>query len=132
MLVRGRLDVAGDRPGGRANQSGPSAVLMAGLIAVPQVITALISPWVGYHSERFGRKPLLADRCARRCLSSPSRGFATAPGRDDRGPARRPVRAASRAAVLRERRRPGPMRPVLQALPAVGAYDIAATMMPDE
>ena len=40
-------------------QSGPSAVLMAGLIAVPQVITALISPWVGYHSERFGRKPLL-------------------------------------------------------------------------
>jgi MFS family permease len=26
---------------------------------VPQVITALISPWVGYHSERFGRKPLL-------------------------------------------------------------------------
>jgi MFS family permease len=41
------------------DQSGPSAVLMAGLIAVPQVITALISPWVGYHSERFGRKPLL-------------------------------------------------------------------------
>jgi MFS family permease len=41
------------------NQSGPSAVLMAGLIATPQVITALISPWVGYHSERFGRKPLL-------------------------------------------------------------------------
>jgi MFS family permease len=41
------------------NQNGPSAVLMAGLIAVPQVITALISPWVGYHSERFGRKPLL-------------------------------------------------------------------------
>jgi MFS family permease len=37
------------------NQNGPSAVLMAGLIAVPQVITALISPWVGYHSERFGR-----------------------------------------------------------------------------
>jgi len=37
----------------------PSMVLMAGLIAVPQLITALLSPWVGYHSEKFGRKPLL-------------------------------------------------------------------------
>src|ERR1700751_193828 len=30
---------------GARNQTGPSAVLMAGLIAVHQVITALISPW---------------------------------------------------------------------------------------
>ena len=41
------------------NQSGPPSVLMAGLIAVPQIVTAVISPWVGYHSEKFGRKPLL-------------------------------------------------------------------------
>ena len=41
------------------DHSEPSVVLMAGLIAVPQLITALLSPWVGYHSEKFGRKPLL-------------------------------------------------------------------------
>jgi MFS family permease len=41
------------------NQSGPPSVLMAGLIAVPQIVTALVSPWIGYHSEKFGRKPLL-------------------------------------------------------------------------
>jgi MFS family permease len=38
---------------------GPPSVLMAGLIAVPQIVTALVSPWIGYHSEKFGRKPLL-------------------------------------------------------------------------
>ena len=32
---------------------------MAGLIAAPQIVTALVSPWIGYHSEKFGRKPLL-------------------------------------------------------------------------
>ncbi len=36
-----------------------SSVLMAGLIAIPQIVVALLSPWIGYHSERFGRKPLL-------------------------------------------------------------------------
>ena len=41
------------------NQSGPPSVLMAGLIAAPQIVTALVSPWIGYHSEKFGRKPLL-------------------------------------------------------------------------
>jgi len=40
-------------------QSEPTSVLMAGLIAVPQTIVALLSPWIGYHSEKFGRKPLL-------------------------------------------------------------------------
>ena len=39
------------------NQSGP--LLMAGLIITPQIIAALLSPWVGFYSERFGRKPLL-------------------------------------------------------------------------
>jgi MFS family permease len=41
------------------NQNKPTSVLMAGLIIVPQIVAALFSPWVGYHSERFGRKSLL-------------------------------------------------------------------------
>jgi MFS family permease len=32
---------------------------MSGLIVVPQVIVAVLAPWVGYHSEQRGRKPLL-------------------------------------------------------------------------
>jgi MFS family permease len=32
---------------------------MSVLIFVPQLITAILSPWIGYHSERIGRKPLL-------------------------------------------------------------------------
>src|SRR5215467_14203396 len=39
------------------NQS--SSLLVAGLIITPQLIAAMLSPWVGYHSEKFGRKPLL-------------------------------------------------------------------------
>jgi len=41
------------------NKSAPPAALVAGLIIVPQIVAALLSPWVGYHSERFGRKSLL-------------------------------------------------------------------------
>jgi MFS family permease len=41
------------------NHGGLPSVLMAGLIAVPQIVVALLAPWVGYHSEKFGRKPLL-------------------------------------------------------------------------
>ena len=39
------------------NQS--ASLLMAGLIVTPQIITATLSPWVGYYAEKFGRKPLL-------------------------------------------------------------------------
>jgi MFS family permease len=39
------------------NRSG--SLLIAGLIVTPQIIAAVLSPWVGYHSEKFGRKPLL-------------------------------------------------------------------------
>jgi MFS family permease len=39
------------------NQS--AALLMAGLIVTPQIIAATLSPWIGYYSEKFGRKPLL-------------------------------------------------------------------------
>ena len=39
------------------NQS--ASLLLAGLIVTPQIIAAILSPWIGYHSEKFGRKPLL-------------------------------------------------------------------------
>ncbi len=32
---------------------------MSALIAIPQVVVAAFAPWVGYHSERKGRRPLL-------------------------------------------------------------------------
>ncbi len=36
-----------------------ASLLMAGLIVVPQIVVALLSPWMGYYSEKLGRKPLL-------------------------------------------------------------------------
>jgi MFS family permease len=35
------------------------AAFMAGLIVVPQIIVAILAPWIGYWSELWGRKPLL-------------------------------------------------------------------------
>jgi MFS family permease len=35
------------------------AIFMAGLIVVPQLLVAILAPWVGYCSELWGRKPLL-------------------------------------------------------------------------
>jgi hypothetical protein len=32
---------------------------MSGLIVIPQIVVALLAPWIGYHSEKKGRKPLL-------------------------------------------------------------------------
>ena len=32
---------------------------MSGLVVTPQIVVAIFAPWVGYHSERKGRKPLL-------------------------------------------------------------------------
>jgi len=32
---------------------------MSGLIVVPQIVVAVLAPWIGYHSEQRGRKPLL-------------------------------------------------------------------------
>jgi MFS family permease len=34
-------------------------LFMAGLIIVPQIVVALLAPWIGYWSEIWGRKPLL-------------------------------------------------------------------------
>jgi MFS family permease len=43
-----------------ATSLGPhAAIWMSGLIIVPQIIVAIFAPWVGYHSEKTGRKPLL-------------------------------------------------------------------------
>jgi MFS family permease len=36
-----------------------AAIWMSGLIIVPQVIVAILAPWVGFHSEKRGRRPLL-------------------------------------------------------------------------
>ena len=33
--------------------------MISGLIIGPQIVVALLAPWVGYHSETYGRKPLL-------------------------------------------------------------------------
>jgi MFS family permease len=36
-----------------------AAIWMSGLIIMPQVVVALLAPWVGFHSEKRGRRPLL-------------------------------------------------------------------------
>src|SRR5262249_560323 len=36
-----------------------SSLSMSGLIIIPQIVVALLAPWVGYHSEKRGRRPLL-------------------------------------------------------------------------
>jgi len=36
-----------------------AALWMSGLIIVPQVVVAILAPWVGFHSEKRGRRPLL-------------------------------------------------------------------------
>jgi MFS family permease len=41
------------------NTATASSVWIAGLIIVPQIVVAIFAPWVGYHSEKRGRKPLL-------------------------------------------------------------------------
>jgi len=42
-----------------SDKSQSASLLMAGLIVTPQIIAAVLSPWVGYYSEKVGRKPLL-------------------------------------------------------------------------
>ena len=41
------------------DKNSSASLLLAGLIVTPQIIAAALSPWIGYHSEKFGRKPLL-------------------------------------------------------------------------
>ena len=42
-----------------ARQTASPVAKMAGLIIVPQIVVAILAPWVGYHSEARGRRPLL-------------------------------------------------------------------------
>jgi MFS family permease len=39
--------------------AGPSPLFMAGMLIVPQIVVALIAPWVGYWADLRGRKTLL-------------------------------------------------------------------------
>jgi hypothetical protein len=36
-----------------------AAIWMSGLIVIPQIVVAIAAPWVGFHSEKRGRRPLL-------------------------------------------------------------------------
>jgi MFS family permease len=36
-----------------------AAIWMSGLLIVPQIVVAILAPWVGFHSEKSGRRPLL-------------------------------------------------------------------------
>ena len=42
-----------------ATVKSEASIWMSGLIIVPQIVVAILAPWVGYHSERRGRQPLL-------------------------------------------------------------------------
>jgi MFS family permease len=40
-----------------SNQQGSISISI--LIIIPQIVVAIIAPWIGYHSEKGGRRPLL-------------------------------------------------------------------------
>jgi predicted MFS family arabinose efflux permease len=42
-----------------SSKEGPTSLMTSGLIAAPQLVVMLLSPWIGYFSESWGRKPLL-------------------------------------------------------------------------
>jgi MFS family permease len=41
------------------SQRAQASLWMSGLIIAPQIVVAILAPWVGYHSEKRGRRPLL-------------------------------------------------------------------------
>jgi predicted MFS family arabinose efflux permease len=51
------LPLVGQNLGQSKEALGP--LFMAGLLIVPQIVVAILAPWIGYWSELFGRKPLL-------------------------------------------------------------------------
>ena len=66
MLTRGEPRVAGRRlalPLVGENLAHTfhrvASLWMSGLIIVPQIVVAMLAPWVGFHSEKHGRRPLL-------------------------------------------------------------------------
>ena len=42
-----------------ASKGASGSILLSGLIIVPQLLVAVLAPWVGYLSEITGRKPIL-------------------------------------------------------------------------
>lgn len=42
-----------------ATKTDGNLIVMAALIAGPQIVVALLAPWIGYWAELWGRKPLL-------------------------------------------------------------------------
>jgi len=51
------LPMIGENLAASTKQEG--SLWMSGLIMTPQIVVAIFAPWVGYHSESKGRKPLL-------------------------------------------------------------------------
>jgi hypothetical protein len=49
---------AATAPLARSDSNG-TPLWMSGLIVAPQIVVALLAPWVGFHSEKRGRWPLL-------------------------------------------------------------------------
>jgi MFS family permease len=54
-----------------------SSLWMSGLIIVPQLVVAATAPWIGYHSEKRGRKPLLLVGFAAEPLRAALLAFST-------------------------------------------------------
>src|SRR5262249_6169691 len=42
-----------------ATKTENNLLVMAALVAGPQIVVAVLAPWIGYWSELWGRKPLL-------------------------------------------------------------------------
>lgn len=51
------LPLASERVG--AAHGRESSLIVSGLIVAPEIVVAILAPWVGYLSELWGRKPLL-------------------------------------------------------------------------
>jgi MFS family permease len=51
------LPLASEQIGDAGSPQG--SLVMSGLIVAPQLVVAILAPWIGYFSEIWGRKPLL-------------------------------------------------------------------------
>jgi MFS family permease len=51
------LPLIGENVAATMKSQGP--LWVSALIIVPQIVVAALSPWIGYHSEKRGRRPLL-------------------------------------------------------------------------
>src|SRR6185437_13865241 len=51
------LTLAAENMGRSSSATG--SLMTSAMIAVPQIVVAILAPWIGYLSELWGRKPLL-------------------------------------------------------------------------